>query len=162
MRLQAIAIISILISVLTAMAGCVDHADEQSVYTNVNASGWDYGDTLRLNIVPPCDTVVAGRIAIAVRHSATYDYSNLWLEVSYGDSIQPDTVDIKLADMYGNWYGTGLGLSYQTVDTLDRHINMAAPAEISVRHIMRVDKLKDIEQIGVIVVSDEGKAKTRN
>lgn len=154
MRLQTIATIAIFISGLSILAGCNAKADEQSAYAMVDASGWSYGDTLHLTITPPCDSIVEGRLAIAVRHTATYDYSNLWLELSYGDSIVPDTVNIKLADIYGNWFGAGLGLSYQYVDTLEHRIDMKAPADIYVRHIMRVDRLNDIEQIGIIVIPD--------
>ena len=58
-----------------------------------------------------------------------------------------------LADDLGNWYGRGLGLSYQYIDTVIRSISLTAPAELSLRHIMRNDKLTDIEQIGIIFTS---------
>ena len=91
-----------------------------------------------------------------VRHTAGYAYSNLWLEVSYpsADSLPPDTVNVRLSNSFGDWYGKGLGLSYQLTDTVGRRLKLSAPATLSVRHIMRVDRLEDIEQIGVLILPD--------
>lgn len=141
----------VLAFLLTPLAGC-SHSGETSAYEPVDASGWNYGDTIGLVLESP-DSVAAGDLAIAVRHSADYDYSNIWLEVSYpiGDSIKSDTVNVALADVYGNWFGKGLGLSYQHVDTVLRDINLRLPARIGIRHIMRVDKIKGIEQLGIII-----------
>ncbi len=94
---------------------------------------------------------------MVIRHTASYPYSNVWLEVSYpaADSISPDTLNMVLADDYGNWLGRGLGLSFQRVDTLPHTVKLTSPASVSLRHIMRTDRLTDIEQAGLIMLPSD-------
>lgn len=142
---------------LTAVCVSCATSDERGSYAPVDASGWLYSDTLRLAFEPAdSDSLIEGRLAVTVRHSADYAYSNIWLEVSYPpcDSLIPDTLNIRLADSYGNWFGKGLGLSFQLCDSTARHISLKAPATVNVRHIMRVDRLEDIEQVGVVIIPD--------
>lgn len=142
--------------VVMAVAFACSTSDERGCFVAVDPSGWNYGDTLRFDLGTAEDSVVDGRLALVVRHAAGYAYSNLWLEVSYppSDSLKPDTFNIRLSDSFGNWYGKGLGLSYQLTDTVGRKLKLSAPATLSVRHIMRVDRLEDIEQIGLLILPD--------
>ncbi|MDE6368310.1 MAG: gliding motility lipoprotein GldH [Muribaculaceae bacterium] len=131
---------------------------ECGTFHAVDAYGWLYGDTLRYELAPAdSDSVWTGDIAVAIRHAASYPYSNLWMELSFppSDSITPDTLNIQLADAYGNWLGHGLGLSFQRVDTVLRNITLPTPATLSLRHIMRSDRLTDIEQVGLIFISND-------
>lgn len=124
---------------------------EHGEFKPVDASGWLYNDTLSFAVVTG-DSVSTGDLAIAVRHSADYDYSNLWLEVTapVNGVVRRDTVNLALADVYGRWLGKGLGLSYQRVDTIARGVTLSDSSHVSVRHIMRLDRLEGIEQLGVI------------
>ena len=124
----------------------------------VDADGWFYGDTLRFDLpMNGTDSIWHGDIAVAIRHSAAYPYSNLWMELSYPqtDGLHADTLNVLLADLYGNWQGRGLGLSFQKVDTIVHDITLSLPATFSLRHIMRSDKLTDVEQIGLIFISKD-------
>lgn len=144
-----------LLVILTATAACSTR-DECGSFAAVDAGGWNYGDSLQFVLNMPEDSVIEGNLAIVVRHSASYDYSNLWLEISYPtvEGLSPDTFNIRLSDSYGNWYGKGLGLSFQQTDTVGRRLKLASPATLSARHIMRVDCLEDIEQIGLYIIPD--------
>lgn len=126
-------------------------SDPDGAFVAVDADGWKYGDTLEFAL-QPADSVWHGDIALSLRHTSAYPYSNVWLEISYldGDSITADTINVVLADDFGNWLGKGLGLSFQRVDTVLKGLSIATPATFSVRHIMRNDRLTDIEQIGLI------------
>ena len=131
---------------------------ECGTFHAVDVSGWVYGDTLRYDLAAAdSDSVWTGDIAVAIRHAASYPYSNLWMEVSFpqSDSITSDTLNILLADAYGNWLGRGLGLSFQRVDTVLRNVTLPVPTSLSLRHIMRADRLTDIEQIGLIFISND-------
>lgn len=131
---------------------------ECGTFHAVDASGWLYGDTLLYDLTPAdSDSVWTGDIAVAIRHAASYPYSNLWIELSFppSDSLTSDTLNIQLADAYGNWLGRGLGLSFQRVDTVLRNITLPVPTTIHLRHIMRSDRLTDIEQIGLIFISND-------
>lgn len=138
----------------TIIISC-SHSGEISDYHAVDASGWNYGDTVFFDLQSP-DSVFSGDLSIAVRHSADYGYSNIWLEIIYPpqDSIKPDTVNLELADVYGNWHGKGLGLSFQHVDSVKSDVDMTLPKRIGVRHIMRIDRLEGIEQLGLILKPD--------
>ncbi len=116
---------------------------------------WPYGKSYEFSPAPAFpEHSGTARIAVAVRHTDSYLYSNLWLElatpIAGTDSMRLDTLNVKLADVYGKWLGRGVGVSFITTDTLpgryvfdDRH-----PARL--RHIMRIDTLADIEQVGLI------------
>lgn len=127
---------------------------ETGQFRPVDAKGWLYGDTVRFDI-ESADSMLHGDVAVVVRHTAAYPYSNIWLEISHKqcDSVVTDTANIVLADDFGNWQGRGAGLSFQRVDTVLRDVTIECPATIGVRHIMRVDVLTDIEQLGVIFIS---------
>ncbi len=104
-----------LTAVVVALAlaqGCAEPAplDESADFKTVPARGWAYGDTFEYT-PDLADSVGKSRIAIAVRHTDGYLYSNVWLElatpVAGTDSMAVDTINIPLADVYGKWYGRG-------------------------------------------------------
>ena len=147
-----------LTAVVVALAlaqGCAEPAplDESADFKTVPARGWAYGDTFEYT-PDLADSVGKSRIAIAVRHTDGYLYSNVWLElatpVAGTDSMAVDTINIPLADVYGKWYGRGVGVSYVTTDTLPAPYGYDKSRPVKLRHIMRVDTLADIEQVGVI------------
>lgn len=97
---------------------------------------------------------------LTVRHSNAYPYRNLWVEISHIDPdsvLRHDTLNMELADIYGRWHGSGLGASFQYSDTLSRHFRLVRDFGLKIRHIMRVDTLPDIEQIGVAFISDDNR-----
>ena len=149
-------ILSLLAICFMTLGSACSRSAETGQFRAVDSSCWRYGDTLSYNIAT-ADSVWHGDIAIVVRHAASYPFSNLWLEIGYppNDSIKPDTLDIVLADDFGNWLGRGLGLSFQRTDTVVRGVTVTSPADFYVRHIMRSDCLSDIEQIGLIFIPSE-------
>lgn len=141
----------ILILLIAAACGV---PSEQSLFQSMDADGWLYTDTVSMNInnADSARTMLHGDIALAVRHTDAYEYSNLWVELSYldSDSLRRDTFDLRLADEFGRWLGTGVGVGFQKVDTLLRGVSVDARVPLRVRHVMRPDTLADIEQIGII------------
>lgn len=97
------------------------------------------------------DSAAQMDVVLLLRHGNGFEYSNLWLEISrpLQDTVLTDTFNIALADKAGNWYGKGLGLSFQKEDTLYRNITVIRNKPWRIRHIMRCDTLGDIEQIGM-------------
>lgn len=146
---------SLLAAVLIAvvLGACSSMSIEDAAFESIPVTGWAYGDTVSLQ--PDIeDSVSHGKLAVMVRHTSAYIFSNLWLEVTTpGDSLpEVDTVNIELADMYGRWLGRGSGVSFVKVDTLQGLKTLSVDKPVKVRHIMRVDTLSDLEQIGVIFV----------
>ena len=125
-----------------------------SDYTDLPTNGWAYGDTLcfKINTV---DSVVPGTLSVAVDHSDSYLYNNLWLEVSYiADNINGrkeefrDTLQIILTDSAGNWKGTGAASNFQTEVPFGKR-NFYSEYPVRIRHIMRTDTLKGMNRVGV-------------
>lgn len=150
--MKRIHIISLFLIICAAIiSGCT--GDEKSVFHNIDTDGWIYGDTLNFQVADADSTLLqTGNLMVVVRHSNAYEFSNLWLNVRYftADTFVNDTVNVRLADDFGNWYGKGMGVSYQYTDTVARHVTVDVSRPIKVWHIMRADTIKDIEQIGVI------------
>ncbi|MBR5437117.1 MAG: gliding motility lipoprotein GldH [Muribaculaceae bacterium] len=134
---------------LLALVGCGDR-NEFVDYVPVGESGWAYGDTIRL-ITHFDDQLASGELSVNVRHDTDYLFQNLWLEVTYmnGRNVCRDTVNIVLADKFGNWQGDGFGARYQQSAVVRPSVTMADSSTVTIRHIMRVDTLRNVEQIGL-------------
>lgn len=142
-----------MIVALMGLSGCRMGPDDYSMYHSVDDEGWRYGEVMYYEFVPR-DSVVCGDIALSLRHTNDYIYSNIYLEVTVSDSVTTrcDTVAITLADDFGRWHGRGIGTDFQVSDTVARNITLHRPVTIGVRHIMRDEILNDIEQIGISFV----------
>lgn len=135
---------------------CSSDSPVAADFKSIDSDGWAYGDTLEF-IPEMSDSTADARLMLAVRHSSAYLYENLWLEVSMpplqGDSIGViDTVNVRLADSYGRWLGRGSNVSYVKLDTLEGRYQVSRGEAIKVRHIMRVDKVQNLEQIGISLI----------
>lgn len=146
-------------AIVCVLYGCsAPSGDTGGTYVAISPSGWAYGDTVAFDGVQ-ADSASAGRLAVMVRHTSSYPYANLWLEITVpcadGDSTVylVDTVNVALADVYGRWLGRGSGVSRFMVDTLHRHY-ARIDTSITLRHIMRVDTLPGLEQLGVIFIEN--------
>ncbi len=141
---SAIAIVAL------ALTACVKYQPAHSEWQTISAGGWPYGDTLRFN-ADRADSAAVSGVALAVRHTDSYAYSNLWLEVAYthADSTVADTFNLVLADEFGRWHGKGSGVTFQFTDTVALSRRPDTASVIVVRHIMRVDTLQGIEQVGI-------------
>lgn len=132
---------------------------DYSRWANIPPEGWVYTDTISLLPVDTSltdnDSLVNGAVKVALRHGNSYRYSNLWLELTYrtdGHRMVRDTLNIRLADVYGRWLGSGFGASYQQSVTVKPAGVIDVTRPMLIRHIMRVDTLRDIEQVGIEVV----------
>ncbi len=137
------------------LVACTTNVGEQGRFYALPADGWAYNDTLSFDSL--CvDSVTSGRLAVSVRHTNGYLYSNLWLELTtvQGDSLHRDTVNVPIADDFGKWYGRGVGVSFATIDTLPQRYTLQRSMPVYVRHIMRCDTVEDIEQIGLVFINE--------
>ncbi len=137
--------------ILLCLGACGPGHNDYSHFFNIDTDGWKYGDTLKFTPEPQ-DSIVTGRLNLILRHSNAYAYSNIWLEIRHfnGDSTRIDTINIEMADIYGQWHGNGLGSSFQYELPLSNNITLYRNKPITINHIMRVDKLEAIEQVGLL------------
>ncbi|MCM1355776.1 MAG: gliding motility lipoprotein GldH [Staphylococcus sp.] len=149
----------ILITIMALLCACSGKRD-YSRWADMPPAGWVYGDTVSLL---PVDTTLSdndsivdgGKLKVALRHSNAYPFSNIWLELTYHSTnrlMMRDTINIRLADIYGRWLGSGFGASYQQDMTVSPSATIDVTRPVSLRHIMRVDTLTGIEQVGVEIV----------
>lgn len=135
------------------LGACAPGHNDYSDFAYIPHEGWAYNDSVLLFVKSDADTVIDGKLKIAIRHNNSYHYSNLWLEVSNAgnDGItMRDTLEIKLADIYGHWYGKGIGANYQLETVLPENYRLHTKHPVAIRHIMRVDTLCGIEQLGIL------------
>ena len=133
------------------LGACAPGHNDYSQFFDIDTEGWKYGDTLKFDPATQ-DSISTGELTIALRHTNEYPYSNLWLEIRHfnGDSTRIDTVNIEMADNYGRWHGDGIGSSFQYALPVSKKITLYRGKPIKITHIMRVDRLPDIEQVGLL------------
>lgn len=136
----------IMLVMLALLSACGSDTERQrSSFVHLPDYGWEYGDTLTF------DFAADGSVPeIGIRHNDAYKYRNLWLEVSRRvDSVTviADTLNVELCNAYGRWYGRGFGGSYQLQLPLPERMRVSP---VNIRHIMRVDTLWGIEDIGIV------------
>ena len=144
---------SLLVSaaVLIASAACTERYNAVGEFLTLPAESLAYTDTIGFTL-SNLDTIPGKSLYVAVVHSDDYPYSNLWLEVTYEDSLQSvcDTVAITMADPYGKWQGNAIGSTYQIEAKACQEISRPGDARVTVRHIMRADTLHGIVRLGVL------------
>lgn len=144
------------LAALLAIASCSSRRD-YSAWADIPTEGWAYGDTLRLT---PADTSLVGNdslvnrpLRLGISHTNGYPYANLWLELTYtgARATYRDTINLRMADIYGRWLGHGIGTNYQQEFTVNPSADIDLRLPVAVRHIMRTDTLRGIEAIGLLV-----------
>lgn len=136
-------------AVVAAVAVSCGNSGEISSFAHIPHDGWAYGDTVKFDIDSAMR--VSQPIGIALRHNDSYPYRNLYLEISVEDDscrIRRDTIGIELCDVYGHWYGHGIGASMQ-IESPTRIGADNSTRRINIRHVMRVDTLTGIELVGI-------------
>lgn len=139
------------------LGACVPGHNDYSEFADIPSYGWAYSHPVTF-IPTIADSICNGTMILTVRHGNAYPYRNLWVELSHTEpdnTVRHDTINIELADVYGRWYGSGLGAGFQYSDTVSRQFTMYRDSGIKMRHIMRNDTLQAIEQIGIAFIANE-------
>ncbi len=146
-----------------ALASCSYSPNSYSCFSSIDpATGWAYGESY-VYMPDIQDSIAAGRLALLVRHTNDYPFSNLWVEVQsqqpqgQGVQVVTDTFCIALADVYGNWLGRGTGATIEKLDTLYTDFTVIDGAPLRLRHIMRPDRVEGLEKVGFIFQPLESK-----
>ncbi|MDE7427143.1 MAG: gliding motility lipoprotein GldH [Muribaculaceae bacterium] len=138
-----------------ALSSCSLRHNDYSEYCTFDNNAWAYDSVL--TFTPELkDDSARGSLEIALRHTNAYPYSNIFLEISYPVECSPDsvcvkydTIEVELSDVYGKWYGKGSRLSYQLRKPLASGVTLYNKKPVQVRHLMRADTLREIEQVGL-------------
>ena len=132
--------------------GCAYEQNNYSEYRNLPRGEWRYRDVLEFRPVH-MDSLCAGCMVVGLRYDGAYPYKNICLEVVQTTPAgeRCDTMDLALADDYGNLHGIGIAASFQLTDTMPRYVH-ASGTPVRVRHLMRTDTLRGITQVGLFFV----------
>lgn len=150
------AVIVVAMAASCGITGSRGNGDDNyfSAFTAFGDREWLYAEPAVMRVDTLRDSIAYdGTLVLSLRHSDAYEYSNIWLELSYplNDSVvRRDTFNLLLADDFGRWYGRGSGPSLQITDTLYPKFTLRRGSELTLRHIMRVDTLPNIEQAGIV------------
>lgn len=156
MRGLPFVIVALAFVVLILSASCDRTVGVPGQFFTIDDAQWPYGESFVYN--PRGDTVGDSRgiVVFSVRHTNDYPYANLWIELAYNssDTVVADTFNIILADEYGKWLGTGAAPVILKSDSLRLRYLPNPDASYYLRHIMRVDVLPEIEQVGITPLAD--------
>ena len=133
------------LSMCAIMAGlilpaCIDgKRNLYSEYHRILPEGWRFGEEVFFTPVHS-DSLCSGRFVVALRHDNSYPFTEIRLEVIHEDRGREvrDTVDIELAGSYGQG---------RTVH--------ASGTKVRIRHLMRTDTLRGVNQAGLFFVPDK-------
>ena len=102
------------------------------------------------------DTTTSYNVYVVVRHTNSYSYRNIWLNIGLqqeGDSMRYQPFELDLAGP-DKWLGIGIDDIYQHRALLfprPVHFNKIGQVIFSVQHIMRQNPLPGIMQVGIRV-----------
>lgn len=141
------------IAVVAALMTACSIDDNSGDFFSLPDAKWHYGKVFTFNEQRDTLGEDIESVDLTIRHSGNYAYANLWVELSYtaNDSVVADTFNIQLSDDYGKWVGSGAGPVKTRTETLPLRNVPDAWSSFGVRHIMRIDVLDDIEQVGLNV-----------
>lgn len=136
-------------------SACRDKDVAFYTFNHLPPAGWDKGE-IQSFVLEIEDTLSLYDIDISLRYTNDYVYSNLWLFIGYTDESgvqRTDTLECRLADVYGKWYGSGWGASYQQIVPFKKQFRfpVSGTFPVTVQQGMREDVIHDIEDIGLRV-----------
>ena len=136
------------------LAGCHEKPlMAHSTFKHLPQTGWL--KTLPLTFTPEYDDSAAVYdITLAVRHGNHYPYRNLSLAVDIiaeDSTVTRKSLDMMLADEYGNWQGGGFGALYQDTATIAVDITPTDAGRVVIWQVTSPgDTLQGVVDIGII------------
>ena len=131
----------------------IDVFEKNTVIPNYE---WSSNFTASGNLVIK-DTVSAYSIYLVLRHTDTYKYNNIWLNIGLqppGDSLIKQKVDLQLGDDVNGWEGSGMNDIWEVRKLLNgqpRRFKQAGNYNFSISQIMRDNPLANIMSVGIRV-----------
>ncbi len=119
--------------------------------------GWNK-DHFLAYIIPVEDTIGQYQLSLIIRNDARYEFSNLFLFINTiapgGQGIR-DTVEIRMADERGNWFGKGIGGKYTLQVPFKTQIKFPQKGNytIEIEQGMRKEELEFITDVGLRIIN---------
>lgn len=139
---------------IAALTACNQPELVYESYQKIRPAGWDQDSALAFEVEIQ-DVEPAYFIRLNVRHTVDYPLANLYLfrEIKQGASRAfGDTINISLANAYGEWNGDGFG-NLRTLSVPYRpepvHFKKPGTYTFNLKHGMRMKQLPGIQDIGI-------------
>lgn len=145
-------------AVLLVMPSCQHQpVMTHSRFVHLPAGGWQR--TMPLSFKPQYDdSTMTYDLTLAVRHTGSYRYRNLSLVVDIiaaDSAVDRHTVNMTLANDYGNWHGGGFGSLYQATAELATAVRPIQARSVIIWQAMNgCDTLSGLDCVGLIVRPD--------
>ena len=146
--------------ILCVLAGCALTACNSHVVfddnTNIAQAAWSKEEAVAM-MVPITDTLSHCAIYVNLRHNEDYLYDNIFLEViavSPKGARVSDTLEYRLADERGKWFGQSGGQWYdcRLPFRSDVQFSTSGTYLFYIRQLMRQDALPGVGSVGLRVV----------
>ncbi|MEJ7626657.1 MAG: gliding motility lipoprotein GldH [Ferruginibacter sp.] len=144
--------ICILITMFTI--SCRQKIDVFEKNTSITGSDWNKNVKANGSFIIT-DTLSSYNIYIVLRHTDSYQYNNIWLNVGFkspGDSMYFQKVNLTLGDDANGWEGSGMNDIWEVRKILNnrpRRFIKNGLYEFSIAHIMREEPLKGVMSAGM-------------
>jgi gliding motility-associated lipoprotein GldH len=131
-------------------------------YRALNRNGWHRDSIVQFQVLVE-DSTSRFDLFLQTRYSGRLERSNLWMVIdTYGpDSsrVSTDTVEIKLADEWGNRRGTGSGPAIDVQALYRPNLVFQQPGtyRFVLQHIMRDPVVSQLTHIGFRIAYKNGK-----
>jgi gliding motility-associated lipoprotein GldH len=144
--------------VATAL-GCSDPKGVFDQNTEIVNRNWGYINNIKYNVTI-ADAGVPYNLYFNLRVTGDYKYSNLFVLVhTSGPGTKPATVryELKLADLHGEWLGSGSGnlYSYQIPFAGKYHFPAKGVYHFEIEQNMRDNPLHEVSDVGLRVEKAE-------
>ncbi|ODT55957.1 MAG: hypothetical protein BGP01_11890 [Paludibacter sp. 47-17] len=151
------------ISLLLVLAASSCSSNEvYNEYRALSREGWHRDSVVPFRAVVG-DTLLPFDLYVQIRHTGRLALGNLWTVIdTYGpDStwLQADTVELKLADEWGNWLGAGSGPAIDLQALYRSGLVFGRPGtyRFTLRHAMRDSVVPGLTHIGFRIAYRNGK-----
>lgn len=136
-----------------AFYGCDSSAVVNS-FDEVPGGQWEYKQTFSTE-AEITDTAISYDLALNVRHSSDYEFSNLFLvlKVKHPDGHElSQRVSVMLQDPSGKWYGKGFSsVKEARVPITTVRFPKKGKYTFTIQQNMRLNPLKGIEDVGLYI-----------
>jgi gliding motility-associated lipoprotein GldH len=142
--------------VITASCFCISCGNDiiYNKFLSIRGKAWDKQSEYYFEFEIK-DRSIPYNILLQIRNNDIYAYQNLWLlceELQPNGVSSKDTIECMLADDFGKWNGNGITL-FQSRFRLRNHYIFPDTGKytIGIRHGMRDENLKGIEDLGLFI-----------
>ncbi|MES2646832.1 MAG: gliding motility lipoprotein GldH [Bacteroidota bacterium] len=142
------------VSLITTLTGCEQVALYERLQ-NIEKAAWSEQQVPSFTF-DITDTTINYNVYVVVRHTNTYSYRNIWLNIGLqqpGDTVRQQPFELQLAAI-DSWLGTGMDDVFEHRALLFSkpvHFSKPGPITFTLQQIMRQNPLPGIMQVGVRV-----------